>query len=86
MKIIKENNMKSNKNRRREPIKKLGERIKKERKKSNLTQDDIVKNSKNLTNSSLSKIETGRVPDPSISTVRDIAEILKISIDDLVEK
>lgn len=71
---------------RREPIKKLGERIKKERKKNNLTQDDIVRNSKNLTNSSLSKIETGKVPDPSISIVRDIAHTLQISIDDLVKK
>ena len=69
---------------RRQPIKILGQRIKKERENLGLTQDDMVRRSKTLTNSSLSKIESSKVADPSISMVKDIALVLGIEVDKLI--
>ena len=67
-------------------IKTLGKRIKEERATRGWTQDDVVKKSKSLTNSSLSKIESSKVKDPSISMVRDIANVFGVKVDELLEK
>lgn len=61
----------------------IGEKIKKWRKKKELTQDALARKA-NIPYTSLAKIESGVIENPSIKTVSKIAKGLDIGIDDLI--
>ena len=61
----------------------LGENIKKIRKKKNLTQDKLARLA-DIPYTSITKIETGVIKNPSIQTAAKIARALGISLDELI--
>jgi len=63
---------------------KIGVNIKKYRNKKRISQDILSKKS-NLAFHTIAKIETGSTPNPTIKTVKKIADALSISIDNLVK-
>ena len=72
-------------NRRKEPIVGLGAQIQNARMKKGLTQEQLARKTKTLSNSVLSKIESSNITDPSISVVRDIANGLGVEIKELIK-
>ena len=62
----------------------IGENIKKYRKKLGISQDTLSKRA-NLAFHTIAKIETGATPNPTIGTVKKIAEALGVSLDDLMK-
>ena len=63
----------------------IGENIKKYRNKLGISQDVLSKRA-NLAFHTIAKIETGATPNPTIETVKKIADALDISLDDLIKK
>ena len=63
---------------------KIGENIKRLRLKSGMSQDALSKKA-NLAFYTLSKIEAGSTPNPTIDTVKKIADALGISLDELMK-
>jgi len=63
---------------------KIGENIKKYRKKNKMSQDILSKKA-NLAFHTVAKIETGATPNPTILTVKKIADALNVSLDDLMD-
>ena len=63
---------------------KIGENVKKYRNKLGISQDVLSKKS-NLTFHTIAKIEAGATPNPTIETVKKIADALGISLDDLMK-
>lgn len=61
----------------------IGVKIKKWRKKRELTQDALARKA-NIPYTSLAKIESGVIENPSIKTVSKIAKGLDVCIDDLI--
>ena len=61
----------------------LAENIKRIRKKKGLTQEKLARLA-DISNNTLVKIEMGMAKEPTITTVRKIADALNISIDELV--
>jgi transcriptional regulator with XRE-family HTH domain len=65
--------------------KSIGAKIKVWRKKNNLTQDALAKKA-NIPYTTLTKIESDVIKNPSIQTMAKIAEGLEITIDELFRK
>ena len=63
---------------------KIGEVIKKLRLGSGISQDALSKKA-NLAFHTISKIEAGSTPNPTIDTVKKIADALGVSLDDLMK-
>jgi len=63
---------------------KIGENVKKYRNKLGISQDVLSKKS-NLAFHTIAKIEAGATPNPTIETVKKIADALGISLDDLMK-
>jgi transcriptional regulator with XRE-family HTH domain len=63
----------------------IGGKIQKLRKKMGLTQEELAKKA-NLSYTTLIKIESDQVKNPTIKTIRKIAEALEVSLDNLVNK
>ncbi len=61
----------------------LAENIRKIRKKKGLSQEKLARLA-DISNNTLVKIEMGMAKEPTITTVRKIAEALDVSIDELV--
>lgn len=61
----------------------IGERIKKYRLKAALTQEKLAREA-DISYTTLTKIESGVIKNPSVKVVAKIAKVLKISLDDLV--
>ena len=61
----------------------IGENIKKYRKKLEISQDALFKKA-NLVFHTIAKIEIGATPNPTIETVKKIADALGVSLDDLM--
>ncbi len=62
----------------------IGESIRKYRKKLEISQDTLSKRA-NLAFHTIAKIEVGATPNPTIGTVKRIAEALGVSLDDLMK-
>ena len=62
----------------------IGRNIKKYRNKLGISQDVLSKKS-NLAFHTIAKIEAGATPNPTIETVKKIADALGISLDDLMK-
>lgn len=62
----------------------IGENIKKYRKKLGISQDALSKKA-NLAFHTIAKIEAGATPNPTIETVRKIADALGVSLDILIK-
>jgi len=62
---------------------KIGENIKKYRKKLGISQDTLSKKA-NLAFHTIAKIEAGATPNPTIETLAKIAKALGVSVDDLI--
>jgi len=62
----------------------IGRNIKKYRNKLGISQDVLSKKS-NLAFHTIAKIEAGATPNPTIETVKKIADALGVSLDDLME-
>jgi len=63
---------------------KLGGNVRKYRKKLGLSQDSLSKKA-NLAFHTVAKIEAGSTPNPTIGTVKKLADALGVSVDDLVK-
>jgi transcriptional regulator with XRE-family HTH domain len=63
----------------------IGAKIKSWRKKKNLTQDALSKKA-DIPYTTLAKIESDVIQNPTLETISKIAEGLKISLDDLTKK
>jgi len=63
--------------------KKLGEAIQQARQFAGLTQQELCQKA-NLSYSTLAKIERGAIKTPSVFTVKSVADVLSISMDDLM--
>ena len=63
---------------------KLGEKMKKLRKKEGISQDGLSKKA-DLAFYTIAKIESGSTPNPSIDTVKKIANALNVTVDELVK-
>ena len=63
---------------------KIGVNIKKHRNKQKISQDVLSKKS-TLAFHTIAKIEAGSTPNPTIKTVKKIADALSVSIDNLVK-
>jgi len=61
----------------------IGENIKKYRNKLGISQDQLSKKS-DLAFHTIVKIEAGSTPNPTIETVKKIADALGVSLDDLI--
>ena len=61
----------------------LGKRLQAARRKAGLTQQELCQKA-NLSYSTLAKIERGAIKTPSVFTVQAIAEVLQISLDELM--
>ena len=61
----------------------LAENIKRLRKKKGLTQEKLARMA-DIANNTLVKIEMGMAKEPTITTMRKIADALNVSIDELV--
>jgi len=62
----------------------IGNNIKKYRNKLGVSQDILSKRA-NLAFHTIAKIEAGSTPNPTIDTVKKIADALGVSLDDLME-
>ena len=62
----------------------IGENIKRYRKKLEISQDTLSKRA-NLAFHTIAKIEVGATPNPTIDTVKKIADALGVSLDDLIK-
>jgi transcriptional regulator with XRE-family HTH domain len=62
----------------------VGEQIQKIRKAKDLTQDELAKLAE-IPYTTLAKIESGMVKNPTIKTLVKIANALKVSLDDFVK-
>ena len=62
----------------------IGENIKKYRNKLGISQDVLSKRA-NLAFHTIAKIEAGSTPNPTIDTVKKIADALGVLLDDLME-
>jgi len=62
----------------------IGDNIKKYRNKLGISQDVLSKKA-NLAFHTIAKIETGATPNPTIETVKKIADALGVSLDNLME-
>ncbi len=62
----------------------IGESIKKYRNKLAISQDVLSKRA-NLAFHTIAKIEAGSTPNPTIDTVKKIADALGVSLDDLMK-
>jgi len=62
----------------------IGGNIKKYRNKLGISQDVLSKKA-NLAFHTIAKIETGATPNPTIETVKKIADALGVSLDDLMK-
>ena len=62
----------------------IGENIKKYRNKLGISQDVLSKRA-NLAFHTIAKIEAGSTPNPTIETVKKIADALGVSLDDLMK-
>lgn len=62
----------------------IGDKIKARRKKNDLTQDALAKKA-NIPYTTIAKIESGVIKNPSLQTITKIAEGLEITIDDLIK-
>lgn len=63
----------------------IGGNIKRYRQKLGLSQDTLSKKA-NLAFHTVAKIETGATPNPTIETVKKIADALDVTLDNLMEK
>ncbi len=63
----------------------IGKRIRKYRKKLGISQDTLSKKA-DLAFHTITKIETGKTPNPTIDTVKKIADALDVGVDDLIKK
>jgi transcriptional regulator with XRE-family HTH domain len=63
----------------------IGNNIKKYRNKLGISQDVLSKKA-NLAFHTIAKIESGATPNPTIETVKKIADALGVLIDDLMKK
>jgi transcriptional regulator with XRE-family HTH domain len=63
---------------------KIGMRMKAKRKALQMTQEDLERLSR-IPQGTISRLESGKADDPQISTLRALAVILEMSLDDLVE-
>lgn len=63
----------------------IADNMKKYRQKLGISQDVLSKRA-NLAFHTIAKIEAGATPNPTIETVKKIAEALKISLDDLMKE
>ncbi len=62
----------------------IGDNIKKYRNKIGISQDVLSKKA-NLAFHTIAKIETGATPNPTINTVKKIADALGVSLDNLMK-
>jgi transcriptional regulator with XRE-family HTH domain len=62
----------------------IGENIKNYRNKLGISQDQLSKKA-NLAFHTIAKIEAGSTPNPTIETVKKIANALGVSLDDLIK-
>jgi len=62
----------------------IGDNIKKYRNKLGIFQDVLSKRA-NLAFHTIAKIEAGSTPNPTIETVKKIADALDVSLDDLIK-
>ena len=62
----------------------IADNIKKYRNKLGISQDVLSKRA-NLAFHTIAKIEAGSTPNPTIDTVKKIADALEVSLDDLME-
>lgn len=65
------------------PESKIGNNVRKYRKKLGISQDVLSKRA-NLAFHTVAKIEAGSTPNPTIETVKKLADALDVSIDDLM--
>jgi len=65
-------------------VKTIGQKIKAWRKKKDITQDALAKKA-DIPYTTLAKIESDVIQNPSLQTITKIAEGLDISLDDLVK-
>ena len=63
----------------------IADNMKKYRQKLGISQDVLSKRT-NLAFHTIAKIEAGATPNPTIETVKKIAEALEISLDDLMKE
>jgi transcriptional regulator with XRE-family HTH domain len=63
----------------------IGENIKRYRNKLGISQDALSKKA-DLAFHTIAKIEAGATPNPTIETVKKIADALGVSVDDLIQK
>jgi transcriptional regulator with XRE-family HTH domain len=63
----------------------LAENIKKYRQKKGLSQDKLAKLA-NVTHTTLVKLESGSNDNPTIKTLKKIADALKVLVDDLLRR
>ncbi len=63
----------------------IADNIKKYRKKLGISQDKLSKKA-NLAFHTIAKIEAGSTPNPTINTVKKIADALDVTLDDLIQK
>lgn len=61
----------------------IGEKIKKCRLKAGLTQEKLAREA-DISYTTLTKMESGVIKNPSVKVVAKIAKVFKISLDDLV--
>ena len=61
----------------------ISQNIKKNRKKKGLSQDKLAKLA-DVTHTTLVKLESGANDNPTVKTLRKIADVLEISLDELV--
>lgn len=66
------------------PESKIGDNVRKYRKKLGISQDTLSKRA-NLAFHTVAKIEVGSTPNPTIDTVKKIADALGVSLDDLMK-
>ncbi len=62
----------------------IGENIKKIRKKKNISQDKLSKLA-DITHTTLAKIEAGINSNPTIKTLKKIADALNVTVDELLK-
>jgi len=63
----------------------LSENIKKYRQKKGLSQDKLAKLA-DVTHTTLVKLESGANDNPTVKTLKKIADALEVSVDDLIEQ
>ena len=63
----------------------LSQNLKKLRKKQNLSQEQLAQKA-DITYSTLIKIESGANANPTLETISKLADVFKISLDELVRK